>query len=122
MDDSPQATIDRLDASLGRRGQPVDLRRYVSGSELFVDLPLRAAVRGYEAEQLVGGVKASDSRFVLSPSDIGAAAAWPGAAGGDKAPRIGDFLVVNGIERKIEAVQPVVIGATVVRYDGRILG
>lgn len=122
MDDSPQATIDRLDASLGRRGQPIDLRRYESGSEAFVDLPLRAALRGYEAEQLVGGVQASDSRFILSPTEVDAAAAWPGTAGGDKAPRIGDFLVVNGVERKIEAVQPVVTGGIVVRYVGRILG
>lgn len=119
---TPAQAIAMLDRQLAAHGQPVALRRYVSGSETHVDLPLRGFVRGFKAEQVVGGVMASDSQFVLSPSGIASAVAWPGAAGGDKAPVIGDFLVVNSVERKIEAMQPVVIGETVVRYDGRILG
>lgn len=117
----PEGHIARLDASLARSGTPALLRRYVSGTDTWVDLPLRAFMRGLTPDQLVGGVKATDSKFVLSPSGL-ASPSWPGAAGGDPVPTAGDFLVVNGAERKIEAVQPVMMAGEAVRFDGIILG
>ncbi len=120
---TPSAIIAALDASLAEHGETVTLRRRVGTGNTFVDLAIRASVRGYKAEQLVGAIKQTDQHFIISPSEIAAASAtWPGAAGGGAAPTTNDFLVVDGRQRKIEHVAPVRVGGTVVRYEGRVLG
>lgn len=112
-----------LDRHLAATGQDVTLRRRIGTTMTYVDLTVRARVKGYRAEHVVGAVKVTDSEFIFSPTQILAAgAAWPGAAGGDRWPKIGDFLVVNSVQRRIEQTQPVVIGGAVVRIEGRILG
>lgn len=118
---TPAQSIAVLDRQLAAHGTPVALRRYQPGADTPVDLPLRAFVRGLAPDQLVGGVKATDSKFILSPTGL-VSPSWPGAAGGDPAPTAGDFLVVNGAERKIEAAQPVMMAGEAVRFDGIILG
>ncbi|MFC5421042.1 hypothetical protein ACFPOB_15905 [Bosea eneae] len=112
-----------LDRHLASRGQNVTLRRRIGTGNTFVDLPIRARVSGYGTADLNSGVKVTDSAFIASPTPIVAAgAAWPGAAGGSQWPVIGDWLVVNGRQRAIAQVQPVVIGDAVVRIEGRISG
>lgn len=111
----------RLDHSLARAGQTVTLRRRVGTLNVFADVQIRARLSGYGAEELVGGVKQTNSKFIMSPNGLDGTT-WPGKAGGSLYPVIGDFLVVDGRQRKIEAVQPVVIGGAVVRLEGRVLG
>lgn len=112
-----------LDRHLASRGQTVTLRRRIGTSDNFVNLAVRARLSGYPAEEVVGAVRVTDSRFIMSPAAITAAgAAWPGAAGGGQWPAIGDFLVVNGRLRRIEQTQPVVIGDAVARIEGRCTG
>lgn len=118
---TPAQTIAALNRQLAAHGTPVVLRRYQPGTDTPVDLLLRAFVRGFGPDQLVGGVKATDSKFILSPSGL-VSPTWPGAAGGDPFPTAGDFLVVNGAERKIEAALPVMMAGEAVRFDGIILG
>lgn len=115
--------IAALDRHLASRGQSVTLRRRIGTSSNFVDLTIRARVAGYSTVDLIAGVKATDSKFIASPTPIViAGVAWPGAAGGSQWPKIGDFVVVNSVQRRIEQVQPVVIGDEVVRIEGRISG
>lgn len=112
-----------LDRHLASRGQSVTLRRRIGTSDSFVDLAVRARLSGYAAEEMVGAVSVTDSRFVMSPVAIMAAgSAWPGAAGKGQWPIIGDLPVVNGRLRRIEQTQPVVIGDAVVRIEGRCAG
>lgn len=118
---TPAQSIAALDRQLAAHGTPVTLRRYVPATDTPVDLTLRAFVRGLTPDQLVGGVKATDSKFILSPTGL-VSSTWPGAAGGDPVPTAGDFLVVNGAERKIESAQPVMMAGAAVRFDGIILG
>lgn len=118
---TPADAITMLDRHLAAHGTAVMLRRYVPATDTAVDLTIPAFVRGLSPDQLVGGVKATDSKFVLSPTGL-ASPSWPGAAGGDPAPTAGDFLVVNGAERKIETAQPVMMAGVAVRFDGIILG
>ncbi len=115
--------ITTLDRHLASRGQNVTLRRRIGTGNTFVDLTVRARLKGYRAENITGAVKVTDSEFVFSPTPILAAgSAWPGAAGGERWPKIGDWLVVNGVSRSIAQTQPVVIGGAVVRIEGRVLG
>lgn len=118
---TPAQSIAALDRQLAAHGIPVTLRRYEPGTDTPVDLPLRAFVRGLAPDQLVGGIKATDSKLVLSPTGL-VSPSWPGAAGGDPVPVAGDFIVVNGAERKIDACQPVMMAGVAVRFDGIILG
>ena len=71
-------------------------------------------------------MKQTFSAFIFSPTQIQAAATagtWPGAAGGDWLPRIGDLLrSVGGTDRKIEAISPARVGDEIVRFDGQVLG
>lgn len=99
------------------------LCRRIGTSATFVSLPCRTRLTGYRAEELVGNMKQTDSSFVLSPTPMTAAgSAWPSAAGGGTSPAIGDLIISQGRQRKIEAVSPVVVGGEIVRFDGRILG
>lgn len=112
-----------LDAALLVVGDVVTLRRRIGTTGNFVDLTIRASLRGFRAEQLVGSIKQTDQRFSFSPSEIAAASAtWPGAAGGGSAPTTNDFMVVDGRQRAIAHIAPIRVGGTVVRYEGRVLG
>src|SRR5689334_11409864 len=106
MGASPAKIIERLDASLARRGETVQLLRRIGTAENeFVTITIRARLRGYEAKELVPPVKQTDSAFIFSPSVWNAAvaaAAWPAAGGGEALPRIGDFIrQATGRDRKI---------------------
>lgn len=120
----PAEIIATLDTALAEHGETLTLRRRIGTGNTFVEVTVRARLVGYRAEQLVGSVKQTDSAFIMSPTEIVAAAAtWPGAAGGGIHPKIGDLLQSAGApDRRIEAVQPVRIGGVVVRYEGRVLG
>lgn len=119
---TPAEHVAYLDASLARSGQSAALRRRVGTSlTIFVDLMIRVRLTGYATTDLTAGIKVTDSKFIASPTPITAAgAAWPGAAGGEIQPKIGDFLVVEGRQRAIVQVDNVVIGDVWVRTEGRV--
>lgn len=122
LSDTTAGMIARLDTSLARRGQDAKLcRRVGAGLTTFVDVDLRVRLSGYATTDLTAGIKVTDSKFIASPTSITAAgAAWPGAAGGDAQPKIGDFLFVEGRHRAIAQVDNVIIGGVWVRIEGRV--
>ncbi len=123
--DTPAARIARLDASILNHGEAVTLQRRIGTGATYAEVTTRAVVKGYQADELVGGIKQTDSMFIMSPTQINAAVAattWPGAAPAGTWPKIGDFLVIDGVQRKIEAVKPRKVGDVVVRIEGRVLG
>ncbi len=92
------------------------LRRQTSTSPVtYVDVAVRAVVTGYQPEELAGGIAQTDSRVILSPLEI-EAAAWPGP------PRKGDKAVIQGRVRNVEAVHVRRIGEQAVRIELRVLG
>lgn len=119
--DTTASRIARLDAALARRGMNAVLRRRGAGVE--VSLNVRVRLSGYNVDRLVSDVKTTDSKFIMSPTQINAASAtWPGAAGGGKWPVKGDYLLLNGTTlARIEQVLPLDIDG-VVRIEGRISG
>ena len=122
--DTPAGMIARLDASLARRGQTATLRRRIgTGLNTYVDLGIRFRLQGYATTDLVAGIKVTDSKFIFSPTPVtSAGAAWPGAAGGGGDVKIGDFILVEGRQRKVEQVDNFRIGDVLVRIEGRISG
>ena len=121
---TPPEMIADLDSALIEAGEAITLRRRVGATNAFVELACRAKVAGFASEVLVQGVKQTASTFIISPTAITAASAtWPGAAGGDPWPRVGDFIRQSiGSDRKIEATRPRLAGDTVVRVEAKVLG
>lgn len=123
---TPAEIIAALDVSLAEHGEAITLRRRVGTTSTFVELACRAKVDGYASEVLVAGIKQTASTFIISPTEINAAATaatWPGAAGGDRWPRNGDFIRQSiGSDRKIEDGRPKLAGNTVVRIEAKVLG
>lgn len=121
MADTNEGTIARLDAALSRRGETAVLKRRIDETKNYVELAVRVRLTGYAVDNLVAGIKVTDSKFIMSPSPIYAVdnSVWPGAAGGGRWPVIGDFLFVGGKLRKIEQILPMSTNG-VVRIEGRV--
>jgi hypothetical protein len=119
---TPSQAIAALDRQLSAHGESVALQRFPDGSDDPVSLPCRGFVRGYRADEIVGGIEQTDSKFILSPTPIAAASAWPGSAGGEPWPEIGDWLVIAGRRRRIEAVAAIRLADVVVRIEGQVKG
>lgn len=123
---TPAEIIAALDTSLAEHAETITLRRRVGTTSTFVELTCKAKVAGYASEVLVQGIKQTASTFIISPTEINAAFAastWPGAAGGDRWPRIGDSIRQSiGSDRKIEDARPKLAGNTVVRVEAKVLG
>lgn len=120
---NPAQVIAELDAALLISGQTAALRRRIGTGNSFAEVTVRVKLQGYTTTDLVVGIKVTDSRFIFSPTPITAdGAAWPGAAGGGNDTKIGDFLLVEGRQRKIEQVDNIRVGEVLVRIEGRISG
>ncbi|MBX9911197.1 MAG: hypothetical protein K2Z25_21145 [Beijerinckiaceae bacterium] len=123
---TPAEIIAALDTSLAEHGEAILLRRRVGTGSTFVEVACRAKVAGYASEVLVQGIKQTASTFIISPTAITAAVTagtWPGAAGGDTWPRVGDFIRQTiGGDRRIEATRPLMPGGQVVRIEAKVLG
>jgi len=112
--------IQRLDLALKFTGEDVILRR---GTTSFTDLTVRASVRAYNAQEITGGVVVGDIRVTLSPTGLDDAA-WVAAGGSAgttpfnpdrRIPTIGNRVIVQGRNRRIEQVMPVFVNGTLVR-------
>lgn len=131
---SPDECIAALDRALGRDGETITLRRTAGSPRNLVNLDVDcpAFVRSWRLREqpLVGTLAQFDFVVTISPTPI-LAAQWPGgtppmAAGLPAAlvwlPRKNDKLIVGGIVRSIEAVDPLAMNGTVVRIEMMTLG
>lgn len=119
-----------LDRALARKGEVITLRRS-SGStpSTFFDVELKAIVRGYTPQELIGGLSQTDSLVIISPNDL-ARAQWPGGqtpqtgmfVSDPRLPRKNDRVIVQGRTRNVETVGPIFVGDEMVRIEMRILG
>ena len=107
-----------MERMLSRYGQDVILRRSVGTSpQTNVDCTVRAFVRGYKPDELVGGVIQGDSHVIIAGADIDAAQ-WPGGqplqnpprATDPRVPRKGDKVIIEGRLRNVEVADPVYMG------------
>lgn len=119
-----------LDDELREYGDDVILRRRIAGAPH--DVGCKAKITSYRLRDTEfvpnTAITQEDLIVIMSPSEI-AAAGWPGSVPFevsdmpiDSLIRKGDKLVVRGIERNVEVVDPQRPGGTVVRFDMRVLG
>ena len=91
-------------------GRGVTLRR-----EPSTDVSVKAFVRGYAPNELVGDITQGDRELKISNSEI-AAAAWPGP------PVKGDRVIIDARTTTILAVEPLHIGEDIALYVLRVRG
>lgn len=122
--------IAALDNALLRGGSDITLRRITGTvpSLTNVDVTVRASVRSYQPQELVGGISQTDSQVIISPTQI-AALPWPGngevasaTVADPTLPRKGDKFVIAGRVRNIEVVDPIYLNGELVRLDIRVSG
>jgi hypothetical protein len=94
-----QLLIRDLDRALAEVGQDVKLRK---GNTADGEKTVRAVVRGFKPEELVGGITQSDKQVTISPTGLDA----------DDLPAARQYVVVEGRPRSI-AGEPEMI-----RVDG----
>ena len=113
---TPAAAIASLDRQLAQNSQTVILRRYtgVGAARVSADTAVRAFVRDYQPDELVGGITQGDTQIVLSPTDV--------LAGGGAMPQKGDQIIIDGKLRMIVAAPPVRVGNVVARINLQVKG
>lgn len=73
------------------------------------DVAIKAAVSGYTARELQGGISSGDVRLVLLPSAVSAL---------PETPKIGDLVAVPGVGTlRVVNIAPVYAGATIAAYE-----
>lgn len=125
------SAIEDLDADLAAAGEDIVIRRLVgTGSNpINVDVRVRAVVRAFRPEELVGTISQTDSMVILSPTEI-TEAQWPGgqpigsapATVDPRIPKIGDKAIIQGKPRKISFVKPFIEGGELVRIELTVAG
>ncbi len=111
---SPAEHIADLDAALREDGEDIVLRRmtHVGTISTPSDRPgIRAHVRGYRPDELVGNIAQGDRQVILSPSGLG----------GDL-PIRGDSVVIDGRGCYIQAAAMLRVGGVVVRIELQVRG
>ena len=128
MNDEAQQAIADLDAALAADGEWIEVWRETGTQKIPLKVRCRAFVRGYAAQELIGGIAQSDSKVILSPTEI-IRAGWPGPNSSAtptnqdrRVPRKGDAVVIAGRKRTVEAAGGIYLGGEVVRIEMRVLG
>jgi hypothetical protein len=112
---SPSEHIARLDASLARAGQIVQIQR-PGGTTDITNFSATADCRAQ-----VVGTGVGTAAIILSPTDLTNATNWPEAnppqVGDPLLPRKTDKVFVTGLQRTIENVHPRYIDDVLIRID-----
>lgn len=113
---TPASAIAALDRQIAKHGQDIVLSRIVKGGEPL-ERPHRAFVRGYQPNELTGGIQQGDTLLAISPTDMPAEF----ASEADRLRAI-DRVWIAGRIRTIQFVVPILIGATLVRLNATVRG
>lgn len=132
MSEADQFLAD-LNSELDSDGEDIILRRITgTGSNpVFFDVEVRAFVRAFAPNELVGTLSQTDSKVILSPSQI-EAAGWPGPgvisspppahAADPVLPKTGDKAIIQGRIRNITFVKPTVMNGKLIRIELTVAG
>ena len=120
-----------LDEALAYAGEDIILRRIVGtgNATVVVDVTVRASVRAFRPDELVGTIVQSDSQVIISPTQI-IAAQWPGGQpvsgaihqADPRVPKIGDKAIIQGRIRNITFVKPILVAGELVRIELTVAG
>lgn len=117
-----------LNSQLAEHGEDIELQRLTGTQLIPFKVTVRAFVRGYSADELIGGITQSDSRVILSPTEI-EASGWPGpespagsTTGDIRVPRKNDKAVIAGRKRNVESAVGIEVAGELVRIEMRVTG
>lgn len=120
-----------LDDALRDVGEDVVIRRMVGtgNAAAYVDVAVRAVVRAFAPNELVGTISQTDSLVILSPTQI-TEAQWPGGlpvsaspyVPDPRVPRINDRAIIQGKVRTISFVKPILEDGELVRIELTVAG
>lgn len=110
---TPSQAINALDRAIAKYGQTVQLRRGTT-TALVATATVKAHVRGYKPDELVGGISQNDSLVILSPTGL---KDWPGGT-----PKKDDWITIDGRLRSILAVGVFKMADQVVRIEMQVKG
>jgi hypothetical protein len=113
---SPEAAIAALDRALAATGEDIVLRRTTGTKPAIpLDVGVRASVRGYRPEELVGGIIQGDSLVIVSPTEMKQRRwCWP--------PRANDKAVIDEKVRNVVAVNGIKMKGVLVRIELTVRG
>ncbi len=100
--------------AIDRVGKPATLRR-VAGPGRFVSVTLKAVWRGYQPQELAGGIVQGDREVRIGNAEI-AARKWPGP------PRRGDQMILEGRTFTVMAADSPNIGETTAMHILQVRG
>lgn len=107
---TPAEAIAMLDRQLADHGEDIALRHMAAGAIASTET-VRAFVRGYKPDEVVGNIQQGDGRITVSPTGLASA------------PKPNDKTVVGGIKvRNVQAVEEVRLAGVVVRYNLQVRG
>lgn len=120
-----------LDGALADAGEDIILRRTVGtgAAAANVDVTVRASVRAFAPDELVGAILQSDSMAIISPTQI-IAAQWPGGQptsaaihrADPRVPKVGDKAIIQGRIRNVTFVEPILVAGELVRIELTVAG
>lgn len=103
-----------LKRKIAERGEPVTLRRAVTNGQP-IEVQTMAFVRGYRPEEIAAGITLNHSLAILAPDALL-------ASGLDPIARKGDYLVIAGRPRYVDAANILREGTTPVRLELAVAG
>ena len=128
---SAQNCIDGLDNALKAAGENIVLQRSIGDAPAATvySANCRALVRSWRLHenQLVGGIEQAEINITISPTDLvraqwGINQAATTISPNPTDPQRGDFVVISGVKRAIDAVEVMRVANKIVRYEMRVLG
>lgn len=119
---APNDYITSLDRANLAAGEDIVLKRLEPGSNppAYRSVTCRATVRGMRPEEVIGTIKLTDVRVIISPTEIDRAS-WPGLSTGKQAdkpvPMINDKVIVKGREMQVSFVDLIYVAGAWVRAN-----
>lgn len=124
---TPTECIAMLDSQLAEHGEEITLQRLILGpnnTQIPFSVVCRAFVRGYEPDQMIGGITQQHRRVILSPTQI-IAKGWTGgrpATEDTRVPKEGNKVLIEGKVHNVEAAGPKYVGGELVRIELSVKG
>lgn len=107
---TPGQAIAMLDRQLADHGEDIALRHMSGGTAASIET-VRAFVRGYKPDEVVGAIQQGDGKITLSPTGL------------SLPPKFNDKTVIGGTKvRNIQAVEEIKLAGVVVRYNVQVRG
>lgn len=124
---TPAEAIADLDKALVEDGEDIRLQRLTlgpNGLQIPFEVVCRAFVRGYQPQELVGGITQQDRKVILSPTQIIAAQWTSGRPAFDdqRVPMKGNRVFVAGRPCNVEAAAGLYVAGELVRIEMQVRG